>query len=238
MDGAFFLFNRKVFSMKQLFCLLVLLVSTTSHAAISLSQTRVIYNADDKAASVEVKNNVDTPYMVQTWLDTGDEASTPKNIPMLVTPPILKLDGQKSAILRVIYQGVGLPQNVETVYWINVQEIPQTSEENNNLQLAQRIRIKLFYRPDNLGVTPDEAAEKLVWQCQNYTLTVSNNSPLHVSLVSIRSGSTDMEADMVNPHASEHFLLPKGWHSGKITYSWINDYGGTSSKESSAVSCQ
>lgn len=235
---AHFLFpNRKAFAMKQLFCLLLLLFSTAGHAAISLSQTRVIYNADDKAAAVEVKNNTDTPYMVQTWLDTGDESSAPKNIPMLVTPPILKLDGQKSAMLRLIYQGVGLPQDVETVYWINVQEIPQTSEDNNNLQLAQRIRIKLFYRPDNLGVTPDEAAEKLVWQCQNNTLTVNNNSPLHVSLVSVSSGSTDIEADMVNPHASEHFPLPKGWHSGKIKYSWINDYGGTSSTESRAVSC-
>ena len=56
-------------------------------------------------------------------LDTGDATATPTNLPMQAIPPILKLAGNKDAILRFVYSGSGLPTDRETVYWINVQEI-------------------------------------------------------------------------------------------------------------------
>lgn len=211
--------------MKKTLCSLLVMTAFSSQAAISLGQTRVIYNGDAKAASVEVKNNVDAPYMVQTWLDAGDKNSVPKNIPMLVTPPIMKLDGNKSAVLRVIYSGSGLPQDVETVYWINVQEIPGVSHDQNALQLAQRIRIKLFYRPQGLGITLPEAAEKLQWQCKGNHVHVTNSTALHVSLTSISVNGRSSDADMVNPHASADFTLPQV-ANGLISFSYINDYGG------------
>lgn len=77
-------------------------------------------------------------------LDTGDRNQVPKNLPVVVVPPILKLDAAKTAVLRFIYSGTGLPQDKETLLWINVQEIPPAPKQENVLQVAVRTRIKLF----------------------------------------------------------------------------------------------
>lgn len=95
--------------MNKVFFYLLLCVVSTAHSAINLGQTRVIYNENDKAAMFDVNNNTDKPYMVQTWLDKGNPDETPANLPMIITPPILKLDGHKSAGLRAIYEGNGFP---------------------------------------------------------------------------------------------------------------------------------
>lgn len=57
---------------------------------------------------------------------------------MQAIPPILKLAGNKDAILRFVYSGSGLPTDRETVYWINVQEIPPSAKQENVLQIAIR----------------------------------------------------------------------------------------------------
>lgn len=63
---------------------------------------------------------------------------------MVVTPPIMKVKPDQSAVLRFIYSGKGLPTDRESVYWINVQEIPPRASEPNVMQLAIRTRLKLF----------------------------------------------------------------------------------------------
>lgn len=208
---------------KLLLCLLMCVAGSTQ-AAISLGQTRVIYNENDKAATFNVVNNVDEPYMVQTWLDRGNPDETPTNLPMLVTPPILKLDGHKAAVLRTIYQGSGLPQDIESVLWINVQEIPTVSDTKNALQLAQRIRIKLFYRPAELDINLPDAVAKLQWQCHGTTLRAINPTALHISLTQLHVNGRDVDADMVNPRAQRDFSLKQAV-SGPFNFSWVDDYG-------------
>lgn len=222
--------------MNKIFFYLLLCVVSTAHSAINLGQTRVIYNENDKAAMFDVNNNTDKPYMVQTWLDNGNPDETPANLPMLITPPILKLDGHKSAVLRAIYQGNGFPEDVESVAWINVQEIPTIENEENTLQLAQRIRIKLFYRPVGLNMTLPEAVEKLQWQCHGHTLRAVNATPLHISLTQLHINGQNIDADMINPHGERTFALSQQKVS-HIGFSWVDDYGGTNAVNNVPVSC-
>lgn len=211
--------------MKRILICLLLSISASLQAAINLGQTRLIFEENNKAATLEVNNNVDAPYMVQSWLDKGDPEQTPANLPMIVTPPILKLDGRKSAMLRVLYQGNGLPENKESVLWLNVQEIPQANTTANGLQLAQRIRIKVFYRPASLNMTLSEAVEKLQWRCTGNNITVDNPTPLHISLASLHFSGRNMDIDMVNPYAQRTFSLPQAVPR-HVAFTWINDYGG------------
>lgn len=54
---------------------------------------------------------------------------------------------QKNNILRIVNVNPSLPQDRESVYWVNVKAIPSQNEENegkNVLQIAVRTRIKLF----------------------------------------------------------------------------------------------
>lgn len=155
---------------------------------------------------------------------------------MIITPPILKLDGHKSAVLRAIYQGNGFPQDVESVLWINVQEIPTIENEENTLQLAQRIRIKLFYRPAGLNMTLPEAVEKLQWQCHGNTLRAVNPTPLHISLTQLHINGQNVDADMVNPHGERTFTLSQQKVS-HIDFNWVDDYGGTNAVNNVPISC-
>ena len=77
--------------MKKFFAALLMLGAFNSYAGIQVDATRVIYKGDDKSASLPIHNDASEAYMVQTWLDTGDRNQVPKNLPVVVVPPILKL---------------------------------------------------------------------------------------------------------------------------------------------------
>ncbi|PRD15704.1 fimbrial biogenesis chaperone [Pantoea coffeiphila] len=227
--------------MKQFFVALLMLGAFSSYAGIQVDATRVIYKGADKSASLPIQNDASEAYMVQTWLDTGDKSQVPKNLPIVVVPPILKMDAGKTAILRFIYSGTGLPQDKETLLWINVQEIPPSPKLDNVLQIAVRTRIKLFYRPDSLNTSLEKQVKKLRWQRTDSGLQVINDGPLHITFgvlkLKNRAGKTvNVEANMVKPGGRLSFKLPADVSLSKgVSFSYINDFGGKTEVRDVAV---
>ncbi|CCG88399.1 fimbrial biogenesis chaperone [Erwinia piriflorinigrans] len=220
--------------MKKLLSAVLCCFSLSAAAGIQVDATRVIYHGNAQSASLNIHNDKPETYMVQTWLDQGDATKTPQDIPVQVIPPVLKLAGNKEAVLRFIYSGKGLPQDRESLFWVNVQEIPPTSSKENVLQIAVRTRIKLFYRPDGLNTTLEKQAEALKWHRQGNQLIVENSGPLNITLgtVTLTSGSgkkQTIDADMIKPFDHATMTLPAGTENGsRIGFSYINDYGGNS----------
>lgn len=216
--------------MKKLFIFALLqLFSVSSFAAIQLEATRVIYNSNSSSASLSLNNGSDQNYMLQSWL----ENENPRNnaaIPMQVIPPIMRIDAGKEATLRFIYSGHGLPTNRESLFWINLQEIPPSAKDSNTLQIAVHSRLKLFYRPQGLNTTLDKEVQKLVWRQSGNKLSVTNNGPMYVSLNRLHLGSgRDIYLDMVAPDSTEQFTLPANTQVGSaVSFSYVNDFGGTS----------
>ncbi len=66
---------------------------------------------------------------------------------------------------------------------MNIQEVPPAPEENNILQFAIRTRLKLFYRPQGIATSLPKAVENLQWQQSANTLSFTNNSPLHITVI-------------------------------------------------------
>lgn len=228
MDGRYHYLERE---MKKLLTALLLFVSLDTFAGIQVDQTRVIYNGGEKSAALSIHNDTDETWMVQTWLDTGDATATPTNLPMQAIPPILKLAGNKDAILRFVYSGSGLPTDRETVYWINVQEIPPSAKQENVLQIAIRTRVKLFYRPTTLKTTLQKEAQALTWRKQGNELVVTNKGPLHLTfgVLTLKSGAKTwkVNADMVKPMDSLNIKLPAGAAAAdQMSFTFINDFGG------------
>lgn len=212
---------------KQLLALItlsVVMLCSSANAAIQAQATRVIYNSENSAATLNIKNNSDKPYMVQTWLTSNQD----KKVPMVVIPPLLKLDSGKESILRFIYSGQGLPTDQESLFWVNIQEIPPKPDQENVLQIAIRSKIKLFYRPKQVKTSLDEAAKQLQWYQDGKQLKVKNTSPLHVTIGIVEDGSgktySDLNNDMVAPNQSITVLNNFSGNVQSITY--INDYGG------------
>lgn len=212
--------------MKSLIIGLLVLYSVSAFSAIQIESSRVIYSSEYKSASLTLHNASEKNYIVQTWLD---EDSDKPGKEMVVTPPVLKVKPDQSAVLRFIYSGKGLPSDRESLYWINVQEIPPRASEPNVMQLAIRTRLKLFYRPVGLKTTLEEQVSHLKFIKKNDSLNVKNDGPLHISLSQLiiqppKSKELKLSAPMVSPFSSETISFPKGSRIVGLTY--INDYGG------------
>ncbi|MCU6400711.1 molecular chaperone [Enterobacter quasiroggenkampii] len=212
--------------MKSLIIALFALYSASAISAIQIESSRVIYSGENKSASLTLHNASQKNYIIQTWLD---EDSDKPGKEMVVTPPIMKVKPDQSAVLRFIYSGKGLPIDRESVYWINVQEIPPRASEPNVMQLAIRTRLKLFYRPVGMKAKLDEQIGQLTLTKNSDALVVSNPGPLHISLSQLmiktpQGKEQKITAPMIAPFGSETIPFPKGSRVVGLTY--INDYGG------------
>lgn len=140
--------------------------AAAGHASVVIGTTRIIYPQRDKEVTVRLESKNQAPVLVQVWLDSGDEHSTPDRatVPFIATPPIFRMDPGKQQVVRLAYTGDTLPTEQESLFWLNLLEVPAHSQEANQLQLAFRSRIKLFFRPSNLPSGVDAAPGKLQWR--------------------------------------------------------------------------
>lgn len=230
---------------KKVFSAFIAIFPLISSANIVILGTRIIYPAEQKTVNVQLSNTSKSPSLVQAWIDNGDANIAPEKIktPFVITPPISRVEAKKGQTLRITYTGEPLANDRESVFYLNVLDIPpkpSAKEQQNNpnfLQIAIRSRIKLFYRPSNLTMSMDEAYNKVQWHIESEKgkniLVVNNPSPYHITYSHItlkqnNKSATAKEADMVAPFSQARYVLSAPI-KGKATVHWvvINDYGGT-----------
>ena len=206
-----------------------------AQASIVINGTRVIYQGKKKEVTVTVTNNNKVPVLIQNWMDAGMEKAVPANIavPFVLTPPINRVDAGKSQSLRITYLvSPPLPQDKESVFWVNVLEVPAKSkgikEDQSRLNIAFRSRIKLFYRPAGLKGNSLQAIKELQWQPAGDGVNVTNPTPYYVSLQLLQYGGKDTEGKMIAPGETQHYKfsgINKVTDIKKLYYHAINDYG-------------
>ncbi|WP_409283984.1 molecular chaperone [Pseudomonas protegens] len=212
--------------------LMSLLTSTQSTASISLSATRIVFDAGNKEANITVRNgNQDT--LIQSWIDSKDSKNSSPHF--AVIPALARISANEQQLLRVIYEGTGMAQGKESVIWLNIQEIPKAPSAKNTLQLAVRQRIKVFYRPAGLPGDALSAPTGLQWTLSSLpekrTLVVKNPTPYYVSMSDIQilsSGREEMlsESMMIAPDAEIIFPINIKFDTNiDLNYHSINDYG-------------
>ncbi|CDL40775.1 Pi-fimbriae chaperone protein [Citrobacter freundii] len=83
----------------------------------------------------------------------------------MVLPPLQRINGGQKGIARVTKtSGINaLPQDRESLFYLNVREIPPKPDKPNVLQLAMQSRIKLFYRPTAIVPETPGACGKTNW---------------------------------------------------------------------------
>ncbi|ENA0610255.1 molecular chaperone [Enterobacter bugandensis] len=194
-------------------------------AGVIIGGTRIVYDGNKKEASVSVKNPDDTAYLIQSWVETQNSGA--EKAPFIVTPPLYRLGKGEDNIERILMAGA-LPQDKESLYWLNIKAIPSAPRKDNTLQIAVKTRIKLIYRPSSLkGAIPEEQADRLTWQRAGNQIQVTNptNYVMNFNEITV-SGKKLEEATYVLPGATARFTLPDGINGGSVSYKIINDYGG------------
>jgi len=129
----------------------LLLVAATAHAGVIINGTRLVYHGDKKESSLGLSNPDSTDYLVQSWVDSGDKNMA--KAPFLITPPLFRLDGKEDNVLRVVRTGGNMPEDRESLFWLNIKAIPSSKNQQgvNTLQIAINTRIKLLYRPASVA---------------------------------------------------------------------------------------
>ncbi|EPT0778028.1 fimbria/pilus periplasmic chaperone [Enterobacter hormaechei] len=108
------------------------LFSTVAQASIVITGTRVIYPASSKEVTVKVSNKGESPVLIQSWLDNGDTNAKPDKIkvPFVLTPPINRVEPSSGQTLRIRALPNNLSQKQESIFWLNVLEIPAKPKED------------------------------------------------------------------------------------------------------------
>ncbi|EDT6764386.1 molecular chaperone [Salmonella enterica subsp. enterica] len=213
-----------------------LFTMTTAQAGVVVGGTRIIYNGDKKETSISVKNPDKSSYLIQSWSDSG-ENSTAKS-PFMVTPPLFRLGAGQENMLRIIRTGSSLPEDKESLFWMNIKSIPATKKQDNvnTLQIAVKTRIKLIYRPQALSQQPENVTEKLIWKRSGSNLTVTNPTAYYMNFSTLKVGnSTVKDATYVAPMSTATFTLPAGSTTGDVRWTLISDYGSAGNEHHSPL---
>ncbi|MEB0040452.1 MULTISPECIES: molecular chaperone [unclassified Pseudomonas] len=220
----------------------LLLTVSAAQAAVSLSGTRLIFDGAFREVSIEVVNRSNHEVLLQAWLSDAEDldADQSHDLPFALTPHLSQLSANGKQALRLLYEGVGRPQTRESLLHLYVMEIPRRVEGENQLSIAIRQRINVFYRPQGLSGDPAQTAEALLWSLMRDEdgasfLRVSNPTAYHVSLQHLQ-----LDGTAGKQLVSDYQLLPPGmthnlplgavapgnpgWHH--LSFTALTDYGG------------
>lgn len=214
-----------------IFCL-AMLFSRYCQAAVALAGTRLVFDGRYREVSIQASNLSGKEVLLQAWLSTPGESAEPENLPFVVTPHLVHLPAQGKQSLRLLYEGVGMPVERESLLHLYVMEIPRRSDAQQQLTIAVRQRINVFYRPPGLNGNPADSVQGLLWQRTQgpgaeARLHVRNTTPFHVSLLALRIDGQPVRDDwLIKPGETASVPLAGEVRGTRLAFRALTDYGG------------
>jgi len=222
-----------------IFCLL-LAISTPIRAGLLAASTRVIYRQGDREQSLMLANVNDYPVVVQTWVDHG-EADPNVLSPFASLPAVFQLLPTAVQGIRIVLADAEtLPQDRESVFWLNLYEIPPTRNvaskvQRDGLALTMNTQLKIFYRPADLPKVEVAAQLRftLVQVDGTWYVECQNATPYHASFTALEVVDGDhvmsvqSEMDMMTgPFSQRRYVLGAHPPAGQVLrYRLVDDAG-------------
>lgn len=212
--------------------LLSFTLSGQALAAFTVNGTRFIYGEGKKNISFEVTNNSDVTYGGQVWVDNISEGS---GVYMVPTPPFFRVNPKQKQIIRIIKtDGGSLPSNRESLFWLNIQEIPPKPQDGVNvLSVAINTRVKLIYRPKTLSADRNNAEKKIEVIRRDGATYLKNPTPYYFAVTNVNADgkavtlSSDESQKLAILAPSTEVAVSKIPVGAKnISVDTINDWGG------------
>ncbi|ENE8568882.1 fimbrial chaperone [Salmonella enterica] len=165
-----------------------LLCGDRAMAAFTLNGTRFIYPQGEKNISLEVSNETARLYGGQVWIDNDSQPAT--DVIMLPSPTFFKIAGGQKQVVRIMdINDSLLPEDRESLFRLNVQEIPPAPDNPGSiLAIAMNTRVKLIYRPKPLITGRDGAESRIRIVTRGKQSVLINPTPYYLAIVAIRRG--------------------------------------------------
>lgn len=214
-----------------------ILILPSANSAINLDRTRVIFNDNEQSATVMLSNqNVENPFLAQSWLT--DENRNKISTPLLVLPALQRIEPKGHSLISLVKTGQlsHLPQDRESLFYLNVREIPPKPDKSNVLQIAIQSEIKVFFRPERIAPAKGEIWQnKLKITKSGKQFKVENPTPYYVTISNILQQSKNTHQNPARLLSGNAFMVaPRGSIDVDVTDSrmnqfylyYVNDFGG------------
>ncbi|MDI7660055.1 fimbrial chaperone [Cronobacter universalis] len=170
----------------------LLLFTASSHAAFVLNSTRYVFDEKRENISVQVDNQSTQEYGGQIWIENQDQND--KNVYFVPSPTFFKVADQHKQILRILKINDALPKDKESLFWINIQEIPKAPKEGMNaLSIALHTQVKMFYRPDALKEKREGAEQNIKMISSDGNTILWNDTPYYFAIISVKQNGTPVK---------------------------------------------
>lgn len=227
----------------KLLCLYSVFCTNLVYANVIMTGTRVIFPAEKKEKTLQFSNNSDLPFLVQVWLDQGNNRSTPEtsDAPFMVNPQVFRLNPHTGQTARLFYIGDGqLPKDRESIFYLNFKQIPamdQITMEENKLVLLVKNRLKVFYRPKTITEKVENLPEQLNFKLQQDQtgswLQITNPTGYYANLTQATLQVDEQKINikditMIAPKSSEKWQLKQPIPTQaaiQLQITLVNDYG-------------
>lgn len=230
--------------------LILLTIIPTSYgicAGLFSEKTRVIYPSDRRSESIQIFNENTYPVLVQVWVDNGELALSQQKVklPVIAVPPLLRLQGKESRSIRLMRtETATLPEDRESIFWLNYQMIPPAPPErnfrpDNTIDLSVRTRQKIFFRPSTLEKEAIGWPERVKCYVKTFipgkeVATCKNPTPFYATIdkVELLHGQRKIsgEGGMISPFSERDLSMKKisvndTQATSGFSYNIIDDYG-------------
>lgn len=209
-------------------------LSPTSNAALSLYQTRIVFNESTKPLSLNVTNrNQQDPYLAQSWIE--DSEGNKITSPLISLPPIQRVDAGAETQVRLQMNATvdTLPHDRESLFYFYFREIPPKSKKANSVMLAVESKLKIFYRPKSIQVGRDDVVlpglKNITLRRDKHHYELNNTTPYYFTVVEARdsldSASVDFESIMISPKSKG--MLPDNinFTDDDLALVFVTDFG-------------
>lgn len=198
--------------------------STLAVAGVQLDRTRVLIEDGKIRANYALSNNTEIPLLASATITNADGTPTSR----LAASPALYQVRSKTTHQGTISILEPLPQDKESVFWLNVKTVAPESDASktgSSLQFAIGQRIKIFYRPKGIKEDCKIVADKLKWTKTKDGLKVENDTPLSMSLVEVTVGTKKFRLeDLLLPKSSKDWQLAIPTNH-KMSFTYADEYG-------------
>ncbi|KPD02092.1 fimbrial biogenesis chaperone [Moellerella wisconsensis] len=207
-----------------LFIILGIMIISPAYSGIIASNNRVIFNEGDFKKNLILGNTNEYSIFAQTWIDNGEGSGEfkQKAYPFVSVPAVFVLNQGEMTNLNIIYNNKELPSDRESVFWLNLYEIPAVKNSSNKEQtkvlVAMNTQMKIFYRPKSLkeiNKNMDDIYFSLSNSGNETKLICHNPTPFYISFsgitLKIKNISVNVlpESDMMtSPLSSREYKLP------------------------------
>jgi len=157
------------------------LTSLCASAAFTLNATRYVYQEGQRNIAVQVTNNSGDLYGGQVWIDNASEQD--QGVYFTPAPAFFKAGAGQKQLIRILKISPFLPKDKESIFWLNVQEIPPKGNgEGNSLAIALNTRVKMIYRPQTIAAGREKAEERLMVHGQ----VLKNPTPYYFAITDVK----------------------------------------------------